>query len=193
MRDKIQIQIDSAKQQIHALEIERAKLDTRLETLEEMLALAPDEDKPQKKTRKRSLSENWQNVLYLMSDEKPEGASYEEIYEMIERVGFEMKKSNLRGHMGGYKSNGYVSAVSDGVFVVTAEGKKQAKKQKNEKPAAEATGSKSMGADTGRGDGYPPDNPSGSIPDASTDSSRSTSEGYGYYTAPSDIDDEIPF
>jgi len=187
MKDKIQIQIDSAKEQIHALEIARAKLDTRLETLEEMLALAPDDDKPQKKTRKRSLSDNWQHVLYLMAHEKPEGASYDDIYEMIERVGFDMKKSNLRGHMGGYKANGYVSAVSDGVFVVTSEGKKQTKKPKTEKPAAEATGSKSMGAVTGRDSGYPPARPSGSIPDASTDTSG--------WDRPSgrDLDDEIPF
>lgn len=193
MRDKIQIQIDSAKAQIHALEIERAKLDTRLETLEEMLALAPDEGKPQKKTRKRSLSDNWQHVLYLMSQEKPEGASYDDIYEMIERVGFDMKKSNLRGHMGGYKATGYVNAVSDGVFVVTAAGKKQTKKPEVEKPVADATGSKRLGADTGRGDGYPPDNPSGSIPDASTDNSTSRYGGYDQRPSARDLDDEIPF
>lgn len=191
MREKIQLEIDSAREKLHALDIERAKIDTRLETLLEMLDLAPPEISPAKKTRKRSLSDNWQNVLYLMAKERPEGASYDEIYEMIERVGFDMKKSNLRGHMGGYKSSGYVSAVSDGVFVVTSEGKKQTKKPEIEKPAAQATGSQRTGADTGRGDGYPPDNPSGSIPDASTDTS--STGGYGGYTSPSDMDDEIPF
>lgn len=189
MREKIQLEIDSAREKIHALDIERAKLDTRLETLLEMLELAPSESKPQKKTRKRSLSEHWQNVLYLMSTERPEGASYDEIYEMIERVGFDMKKSNLRGHIGGYKSSGYVSAISDGVFVVTSEGKKQTKKPEIKEPANEVTGSYYSGADTGRGDGHPPDNPSVSIPDASTDTSQS---GYGGYRS-RDLDDEIPF
>lgn len=191
MREKIQAEIDSARLQMQSLDLERAKIASRIETLEEMLDFAPAESAPTKRTRKRSLSDNWQNVLYLMAAEKPEGASYDDIYGFIERVGFDMKKANLRGHMGGYKSSGYVSAVSDGVFVVTTEGKKQTKKPKEEEPATRVTGSYYSGADTGRGDGYPPDNPSGSIPDASTDTS--STGGYGGYTSPSDMDDEIPF
>ena len=186
MRKQIQIQIDSAREKIHALEIERAKLDTRLETLLEMLDMAPPEEGRPKKTRRRSLSEHWQNVLYLMATEKPEGASYDDIYDIINRVGFNMKKANLRGHMGGYKSSGYVSAVSDGVFVVTTEGKKQTKKPEKEEPATEVAGSKDTGAVTGRDSGLPPARPSGSIPDASTDIST-------WERQKPDLDDEIPF
>lgn len=187
MRKQIQNQIDSALEHLRALEIERAKLDTRLETLREMLALAPDEDAPKKSVRRRSLSPQWQGVLYFMQEDHPDGASYDDIHSITERVGIDMKKANLRGHMGNYKASGYVKAVSPGNFVLTPEGKKQAAKPEDEKPAARATGSQITGADTGRGDGYPPDNPSGSIPDASTDIS--------YWDAPSsnDPDDEIPF
>lgn len=185
MREQIQQQIDSAREELHDLEIQRARIDERIKTLEEMLLLTPDEVPKRRATRKRALSDHWQNVLYLMLTEKPDGASYDEIYNMVERVGISMKKSNLRGHMGNYKASGYVKAVRDGVFVLTPEGKKQTKEFKEEEPDAITSGSHELGADTGRGDGYPPDNPSGSIPDASTD------------TPPwrrSEIDDdEIPF
>jgi len=191
MRKQIQEQIDSAVEQLHALEIEKAKLDTRLETLREMLDLAPDDDAPKKSPRRRSLSPQWQGVLYFMQEDHPEGASYDEIHHITERVGIDMKKANLRGHMGNYKASGYVKAVSPGTFVLTPDGKKQATKPEIEKPAAKATGSKSMGAVTGRDSGYPPARPSGSIPDASTDTSSSSE--YGGYTSPSDMDDEIPF
>ena len=187
MRKQIEAQIDSAVEQLHALEIEKAKLDTRLETLREMLELAPDDEAPKRAVRRRSLSPQWQGVLFYMQEEHPEGASYDDIHRITQRVGIDMKKGNLRGHMGNYKASGYVRAVSPGTFVLTADGKKQATKPEKEEPAAEATGSSSKGADTGRGDGYPPDNPSGSIPDASTDTS--------FWDKPTgrDLDDEIPF
>lgn len=193
MKKQIQEQIDSAVEQLHALEIEKAKLDTRLETLREMLDLAPDDDTPKRTTRRRSLSPQWQGVLYFMQEDHPDGASYDDIHQITERVGIDMKKANLRGHMGNYKASGYVKAVSPGTFVLTPDGKKQATKPEVEKPAAKATGSQETGADTGRGDGYPPDNPSGSIPDASTDTSSSDYGGYSGYTAPPNMDDEIPF
>ena len=188
MKKQIQVQIDSALAKLHALEIEKAKLDTRLETLREMLDLAPDDDAPKKASRRRSLSPQWQGVLYFMQEDHPEGASYDEIHRITERVGIEMKKANLRGHMGNYKASGYVKAVAPGTFVLTPDGRKQATKPDEEKPAAKAAGSTDSGAVTGRGDGYPPDNPSGSIPDASTDNSFHIDTG-----EPDDLDDEIPF
>lgn len=186
MKKVIQTQIDSAIEQLHALEIERAKLGARIETLQEMLELAPDDDAPKKATRRRSLSPQWQGVLFYMQEEHPDGASYDDIHRITERVGIDMKKANLRGHMGNYKSSGYVKATSPGVFVLTPDGRKQATKPEIKEPTAEAMGSNNLGADTGRGDGYPPDNPSGSIPDASTDTPT-------WGTDNSDLDDEIPF
>lgn len=193
MKKQIQEQIDSAIEQLHALEIERAKLGARIETLQEMLELAPDDDAPKKATRRRSLSPQWQGVLFYMQEEHPDGASYDEIHSITERVGIDMKKANLRGHMGNYKASGYVKAVSPGVFILTPDGKKQAAKPENEKPATEVTDSQNTGAVTGRDSGYPPARPSGSIPDASTDTSKSGYGGYDATPSPRDYDDEIPF
>lgn len=91
-----------------------------------MLLLVPDESPAKRPQRRRSLSPQWKGVLHLMDAEHPNGASYDDIHAITQRVGIDMKKDNLRGHMGNYKSSGYVKAVSPGVFILTGEGRKQA-------------------------------------------------------------------
>lgn len=134
MRKYLETQIDSARSDIQSLEIELAKLQARLETLLETLDQAPDEDGPKKKTRRRSLSPQWRAVLYFMLRDYHDGASYDDIHEITTRVGIDMKKENLRGHMGNYKTSGHVVSPRPGVFVVTSEGKKQAKAPDEESP-----------------------------------------------------------
>lgn len=193
MRAKIQAQIDSALAELREVEsqardlaILQARLHERVDTLRGVLSQVPDDlhaPKRKRGTRGRTLKNEWRHVLWLMTREAPEGADYDTLHEMTLRAGLSIKKENLRGHMGNYKTAGYVEPTSPGVFVVTEDGKALALEMENAAPS----GAASKGADTGRGAGFPSDDPSGSIPDASTDTSR--------WGSPSsvDLDDEIPF
>ena len=191
MRQEILKQIESWKSELYALEIEKARIEAKLETLAEMLALAPEDAKvKRKRTRTRSLSVAWSNVLYYMMTDLPQGATYDQIHKITTHLGIEIAKENLRGHMGNYKTAGYVTSPEAGVFLVSPEGKKQAKEPINKEPVAKATGSKELGAD-GQGEVFPADNPSGSNPDASTDTSFKVDTGPTY--SPGNFDDEIPY
>jgi hypothetical protein len=192
MKVKIQAQIDSAmaelrdvEKQMQRLALTQARLNERVSTLKDVLAEIPDDPQPARRRRNargRTLKTEWRHVLWMMMQEAPDGADYDTLHDMARRAGLGIKKENLRGHMGNYKSAGYVDAPSPGKFIVTDEGKSLALEMKNAAPE----GAASKGAVTGRGEVFPADNPSGSIPDASTDTSDWSSPW-------DDTDDEIPF
>lgn len=190
MREKIEAQIDSARLQLQEAELVHVRLKSRLETLEEMLAMLPREQKVRRATTGgRSLSEPWKSVISSMASLHPDGADYEEIFALTQDEGIGLRKENLRGHMGNYKAAGYVDAIRPGLFVITEHGKKVIGIVDYEKQEADGfpSASDNLGPVTGRGTGYPPNTPEGSIPSGSTHISSESSQ------KKPNVDDEIPF
>ena len=120
MKARIEAQIAAATDDLHNLEIEKARMEARLETLREMLDLWPDHPQPKRRNgnRGRMVKDEWRHVLWMMMDRHPGGARYDDLFALTQEVGIAPKqKANLRGHMGNYKAAGYVASPSPGLFL----------------------------------------------------------------------------
>ena len=183
MKAKIEAEIAAATNDLHNLEIEKAKVEARLQTLQEMLELWPDDPPARRRNgnRGRMVKDEWRQVLWMMMKRYPEGASYDDLFEMTQVVGIAPKqKANLRGHMGNYKAAGYVESPSPGIFVVTQKGAELALEKKDAEPAAKSDPASSGGD----GQGSRPRDDDHSDPFASV----SLDEDYVSFD-----DDEVPF
>lgn len=202
MKAKIEAEIAAATNDLHNLEIKKAKVEARLQTLREMLELWPDDPPARRRNgnRGRMVKDEWRQVLWMMMKRYPEGASYDDLFEMTQAVGIAPKqKANLRGHMGNYKAAGYVESPSAGIFVVTQKGAELALEKEDAGPAAKSDPA-SSGVDD-QGSGLRPAGPQGSSPDTSTSSPSPRDDDHSDPFAPVSLDedfvsfddDEVPF
>lgn len=201
MKAKIEAEIATATNDLHNLEIEKAKVEGRLQTLREMLELCPDDPPARRRNgnRGRMVKEEWRQVLWMMMDRYPEGASYDDLFEMTQMVGIAPKqKANLRGHMGNYKAAGYVESPSPGLFVVTQKGADLALKKEDAGPVKSDPASSTV---DGQGSGPRPAGSPGSSPGTSAPSPSSDDDDHSDPFAAVSLDedhvsfddDEVPF
>ena len=193
MKEKIQAQIDAATEKLHDLEIAKAKVEARLETLREMLDIWPDNPPTKRRngTRNRTLKDEWRHVLWMMMKHYPDGANYDELHALTQTAGISIQKANLRGHMGNYKAAEYVDSPRPGLFVVTQKGAELAlEKEDGESAMSDPASSEVGGQRSGLRHAAPPGSSPGTSASSPSPFDDDHSDPFGHVSLD---DDEVPF
>lgn len=200
MKEKIQAEIAAATKKLHDLEIAKAKVEARLETLREMLDIWPDNPLTKRRSgaRNRTLKDEWRHVLWMMMKHYADGANYDELHALTQAAGISIQKANLRGHMGNYKAAEYVESPRPGLFVVTQKGAELALEKDDAETAKSDPASSGM---DDQGSGLRPAGPQGASPGTSTSNPSPRDDDHSDPFAPVSLDDdyvsfdddEVPF